>query len=124
MIGNDHVRSGGGRREKDQPRWHLARRPTSPPLPSPPCGAVSPEGEACLSDSAAIVASEWPTGYSMAVWRCADHVSASVEAALRLSPDAVVTITPLAAIDDTLEDTGEPSPDSPPPDRPPLRLVH
>jgi hypothetical protein len=59
----------------------------------------------------------------MAVWRFADHVSASAEAALRLSPHAVVTVTPLAAIDDTLEDTGEPSPASPPPDRPPLRLV-
>jgi hypothetical protein len=74
-----------------------------------------------------IVASEWSTGYATAIWRCHDHIGASVEAALRLSPQAVITVTPLAALDDTTEDTAEPtdepSPDSPTEDRPSLRLV-
>jgi hypothetical protein len=94
------------------------------PLPNPTCGAIAPDGEACPSDSAVIVASEWPTGYATLIWRCPEHVGASVETALRLSPQSVITVTPLTAIDDTPEDTDEPSPDSPPPDRPPLRLIH
>jgi hypothetical protein len=94
------------------------------PLPDPPCGAITPDGEACPSDSAAIIASEWPTGYATLIWRCPEHIGASVEAALRLSPQSIITVTPLTAIDDTAEDTAEPSPDPPPPDRPPLRLVH
>jgi hypothetical protein len=93
------------------------------PLPNPACGAVAPDGEACPSDSAAIIASEYPTGYATLVWRCPGHVGASVETALQLSPQSVVTVTPLTAIDDTPEDTGEPTPDSPPPEHPPLRLV-
>jgi hypothetical protein len=76
------------------------------------------------SDSTAIVASEWPTGYATAIWRCHNHVGASVEDALRLSPHAVLTVTPLTAIDHTDYYTDEPSPDSPPGDRPSLRLVH
>jgi hypothetical protein len=65
-----------------------------------------------------VVASEWPTGYALAVWRCDDHVGASVEAARRLSPDAVITVTPLATIDHD-----EPTPDPATRDQPPLRLV-
>ena len=34
--------SGGGHREKDQPRWHLARWPTSPPSPLLPRPAAGP----------------------------------------------------------------------------------
>jgi hypothetical protein len=90
------------------------------PLPDPPCGAVSPDGDPCPSDSAVIVAAEWPTGYSAAVWRCHAHLGESVEAAVRLSPGAVITVTPLA----TIGHPDEPSPDSPSGDRPPLRLVH
>jgi hypothetical protein len=46
-----------------------------------------------------------------------------VEAALQLSPGAVVTVTPLAAIDCTDDHADEPNPDSPTGDRPSLRLV-
>jgi hypothetical protein len=97
--------------------------PDLSPLPSLPCGAISPGGDTCPSDSAAIVASEWPTGYAAAIWRCHDHIGASVEAALRLAPQAIVTVTPLTAIDHTDDHTDEPSPDSPTGDRPSLRLV-
>jgi hypothetical protein len=92
-------------------------------LPAPPCGAISPDGDACPSESAVIVASEWLTGYARAVWRCHGHLGASVEAALQVSPGAVVTVTPLAAIDHTDDHTDEPNPDSPTGDRPSLRLV-
>jgi hypothetical protein len=88
------------------------------PLPHPPCGATSPDGDTCPSDSTVMVASEWPTGYSVAVWRCHDHVGASVETALRLHADAVITVTPLALIDHD-----EPTPDPSTTDQPPLRLV-
>jgi hypothetical protein len=62
---------------------------------------------------------------------CQDHIGASVEAALQLSPQSMVTVTPLAAIDDitenTTEDTAEhaeePRPDSSAGDRPSLRLI-
>jgi hypothetical protein len=94
--------------------------PDHTPLPDPPCGAISPDGDPCLSDSTVIVAAEWPTGYSAAVWRCISHIGESVEAVVQLNPGAVVTVTPLA----TIGDPDEPSPDSPPRDQPPLRLVH
>jgi hypothetical protein len=95
------------------------------PLSTLSCGAISPDGDLCPADSAAIVESEWPTGYASAIWRCHDHVGPSVEAALRLSPQAVVTVTPLAAMKtrNTTENTGEPSSDAPTGDRPALRLV-
>jgi hypothetical protein len=97
------------------------------PLPNPSCGAVSTDGELCPSDSAVIIASEWPTGYAAVIWRCQDHIGASVDAAVRLSPQSVVTVTPLAAIDNTAGNTGEHaeelSPDSSAGDRPALRLV-
>jgi hypothetical protein len=75
-----------------------------------------------------IIASEWPTtGYATAIWRCPDHICASVETALHLSPQSVITVTPLAALEDTPDDTAdhpdEPTPDSPTADRPALRLV-
>jgi hypothetical protein len=86
------------------------------PLPNPSCGAVSPDGDLCPSDSAVIIASEWPTtGYATLIWRCPHHIGASVEAAYQLSPQSVITVTPLTAIettaDDTAENTEEPSPD-------------
>jgi hypothetical protein len=94
------------------------------PLPNPSCGATSPDGDPCPSDSTVIIASEWPTtGYATAIWRCPDHIGASVEAAHQLSPQSVVTVTPLAAIDDTPDHPDEPIPDSPTGDRPALRLV-
>jgi hypothetical protein len=98
------------------------------PLPNPSCGAISPDGDLCPSDSTVIIASEWPTtGYTTAIWRCPAHIGASVEAAHHLSPQSIVTVTPLAAIDDTPEDsaehTDEPTPGSPTAGRPPLRLV-
>jgi hypothetical protein len=59
--------------------------------------------------------------------RCPHHIGASVEAAFGLSPQSIITVTPLAAIDtatdDTAEHTEEPSPDSPAEDRPALRLI-
>jgi hypothetical protein len=88
----------------------------SPPLPNPSCGAVAPDGDLCPSDSAVIIASEWPTGYATLIWRCPHDIGASVEAAYHLSPQSVITMTPLAAIDTTTDDTAEhakePSPDS------------
>jgi hypothetical protein len=81
---------------------------TLTPLPDPPCGATAPDGQACPSDSTVVVAAEWPTNYSMAVWRCDDHVGASVEAARRHSTDAVITVTPLAIADQPAEPTPEP----------------
>jgi hypothetical protein len=56
----------------------------------------------------------------MAVWRCHGHVSASVEAALRHSNDAVVTVTPLALLNQT---TGPPAPEPPMTTDRSLRLV-
>jgi hypothetical protein len=73
----------------------------------------------CPSDSAVVVASEWPTGYAMVVWRCHDHVGASVEDALRYSADAIVTVTPLAQIDQP----DDPAPEPPVPTERSLRLV-
>jgi hypothetical protein len=67
-----------------------------------------------------VVASEWPTGYALAVWRCHSHLSASVEAALRHSNDAVVTVTPLALSDQTAE---PPAPQPPTTTDRSLRLV-
>jgi hypothetical protein len=97
------------------------------PLPNPSCGAVAPDGDLCPSDSAVIIASEWPTGHATLIWRCPHHIGASVEAAFGLSPQSVITVTPLAAIDtttdDTAEHTKEPSPDSSAEDRPALRLI-
>jgi hypothetical protein len=100
------------------------------PLPNPPCGAVAPGGDLCPSDSAVIIASEWPTGYATLIWRCPGHIGASVEAAHQLSPQSVITVTPLAAIDTTedtteytAEHTDKPNPDSSAEDRPALRLV-
>jgi hypothetical protein len=99
----------------------------TPPLPKPSCGATLPEGDPCPSDSAVIIASEWPTGYATLIWRCPHHIGASVETAHQLSPQSVVTVTPLAAIDDPPEDTAEhpdePGPDSPTGGQPSLRLV-
>jgi hypothetical protein len=92
-------------------------------LPNPGCGATAPDGEACPSDSTVVVASEWPTGYpmySMAVWRCNDHVGESVETALRISPDAVITVTPLAIADQAAE---QPAPEPPAPTQRSLHLV-
>jgi hypothetical protein len=89
------------------------------PLPNPSCGAALPDGTVCPSDSAVMVASEWPTGYSMAVWRCHGHVGASVEAALRHSDDAIITVTPLAIIDQP----PEPAPELPATTERTLRLV-
>jgi hypothetical protein len=93
------------------------------PLPNPGCGATAPDGEACPSDSTVVVAAEWPTGYpthSMAVWRCNDHVGESVEAALRTSPDAVITVTPLAIADQAAE---QPAPEQPASTQRSLHLV-
>jgi hypothetical protein len=87
-------------------------------LPDPPCGDISPDGDTCPSESTVIVAAEWPTGYSVAVWRCHDHAGTSVDAALRLHADAVITVTPLTTID-----RNEPAPDSPTTGQPPLRLL-
>jgi hypothetical protein len=67
-----------------------------------------------------MVASEWPTGYAMAVWRCHDHVGAAVEAAVRVNHDAVITVTPLATLDHPIEPTPEPDPSA----KRSLRLVH
>jgi hypothetical protein len=92
------------------------------PLPNPGCGATAPDGEACPSDSTVVVASEWPTGYPMhsrAVWRCNDHVGESVETALRISPDAVITVTPLTNADQA----PEPAPEPPAPTQRSLQLV-
>jgi hypothetical protein len=110
--------------------------PDLTPLPNPSCGAIAPDGQMCPSDSAAIIAAEWPTtGYATLTWRCDDHIGASVEAAHQLSPQSVITVTPLAAIDDTTDnsaaDTAEgsaqhasdPTPDSPTAGRPTLRLI-
>jgi hypothetical protein len=44
----------------------------------------------------------------MAVWRCHDHAGASVEAAFRYSADAVITVTPLAIVDQAAEPGPEP----------------
>jgi hypothetical protein len=100
------------------------------PLPNPSCGAVAPDGDLCPSDSAVIITSEWPTGYATLIWRCPDHIGTSVEAAHQLSPQSVITVTPLTAIDtmedtteDTAEHTEEPTPDASAEDRPALRLV-
>jgi hypothetical protein len=93
--------------------------PTLPPLPDPPCGATMPDGQPCPHDSTVVVAAEWTTGYSMAVWRCHDHVGASVEATLRYSGDAVVTVTPLARFDEATE----PAPEPPPTGERSLRLL-
>jgi hypothetical protein len=92
---------------------------TLTPLPDPPCGATTPGGDMCPSDSTLVVAAEWTTGYSMAVWRCHAHVGASVEAALRYSGDAVVTVTPLTRLDQE----AEPAPEPPTTGEPPLRLI-
>jgi hypothetical protein len=96
-------------------------------LPAPPCGAISPDGDPCPSESDVIIASEWPTGYARAIWRCHGHIGESVEAAVRQSPESVVTVTPLTAIDDPTEDTAEhaeePSPDSSAGGQPSLRLI-
>jgi hypothetical protein len=73
----------------------------------------------CPHDSTAVVAAEWPTGHSMAVWRCHGHVGASVEATLRHSGDAQVTVTPLALLDQP----AEPAPEPPAPTERSLRLV-
>jgi hypothetical protein len=78
-----------------------------------------------------IIASEWPTGYATVIWRCPDHIGASVETAHQLSPQSVVTVTPLTAIDDTTEHTtentaehtDEPNPNPPTGARPSLRLL-
>jgi hypothetical protein len=92
-------------------------------LSNPSCGAISLDGGLCLSDSTVIVASEWPTGYATAICRCQDHVGASVEAALRISPQAVITVTPLVANEDTAANTDEPRLDARTGGRPLLRLV-
>jgi hypothetical protein len=89
------------------------------PLPDPPCGATTPGGDMCPADSAVVVTAEWTTGYSMAVWRCPGHIGASVEACLRYSNDAVVTVTPLTM----LAQQAEPTPEPPPPGERPLRLI-
>jgi hypothetical protein len=81
---------------------------TLPPLPNPPCGATAQDGQACQNDATVVVASEWPTGYAMAVWRCHDHAGASVEATLRYSTEAVITVTPLAIADQAAQPTPEP----------------
>jgi hypothetical protein len=73
----------------------------------------------CPCESTVVVAAEWPTGYSMAVWRCDGHVGASVEAARRYSRDALVTVTPLALLDQP----PEPAPEPPAPTERSLRLV-
>jgi hypothetical protein len=65
-----------------------------------------------LADSTVVVAAEWTTGYSMAVWRCHGHVGKSVEACLRHSSDAVVTVTPLTRL--AQEQEAEPTPEPPP----------
>jgi hypothetical protein len=57
-----------------------------------------------------MVASDWPTGYAMAVWRCHDHIGAAVEAAVRVNRDAVVTVTPVSTLDHAIEPTPEPHP--------------
>jgi hypothetical protein len=85
------------------------------PLPDPPCGATLPDGDYCPSPSAAIVAAEHSTGAAVLLWRCQDHIGASVDHFVRACPDAVITVTPLTV--------AEPAP---PPDSPhggPLRLV-
>jgi len=89
------------------------------PLLDPPCGAISPDGNMCPSDSTVMVVSECPTGYVTMVWRCHEHLAGSVETAIRVSRDAVVTVTPLAIIDRT----NAPSPDSATSGQPPLRPV-
>jgi hypothetical protein len=89
------------------------------PLPDPPCGAVSPDGDPCASDSTVIVAAEHPLGNAMVVWRCPEHVAEAVETAVRVSPDSVVSVTPLAAIGPG----DEPIPDPAPTGNPQLQLV-
>jgi hypothetical protein len=54
------------------------------------------------------------------VWRCDDHVGESVETALRTSPDAVITVTPLAIADQAAE---QPAPEQPAPTQRSLHLV-
>jgi hypothetical protein len=96
-------------------------------LSNPSCGAISLDGDLCLSDSVVIIASEWPAGYATAISRCHDHVGPSVEAILRISPQAVITVTPLAGIEnadeDPTENTDASCPDVPMGGRPLLRLV-
>jgi hypothetical protein len=67
------------------------------------------------------VASEYrPTGYVRAVWRCPEHVAEAVETAIRVSPDAVVSVTPLTAFDHADEPSPDPAASSQPPQ---LQLV-
>jgi hypothetical protein len=87
----------------------------TPTLPDPLCGTTLPDGGDCPSPSTAIVAVEHPTGSALLFWRCSDHIAASVDACVRMRPDAVVTVTPLTIT--------EPSPQPDPPAKPTLHLV-
>jgi hypothetical protein len=54
---------------------------------------------------------EDPTGISLVVWRCPEHIPAMVDATVHSCRDATITITPLAAAE-------------PPPDPEALQPLH
>jgi hypothetical protein len=89
-----------------------------PTLPDPLCGATLPDGGDCPSPSTVTIAAEHPTGNALLVWRCGEHITPAVGTCVQTCPDSIVTVTPLALIE-------QPPPSEPaPPAKPQLHLVH
>jgi hypothetical protein len=89
----------------------------TPTLPDPLCAATLPDGSYCPSPSTVTVAADHPTGSSLLLWRCDEHITPAVDTCVHTCPDAIITITPLAITD-------QPPPQPPePPAKPQLHLV-
>jgi hypothetical protein len=98
------------------------QNPTSPP--EPPCGATLPGRRDCPGTPAATITAEHPrTGHVIRLWRCRDHISATVDTLARTRPDAVITTTLLnTANPSNTSNTSNTSPQPDEPAKPHLRL--
>jgi hypothetical protein len=69
------------------------------PLRNPACGADRPDGRPCPLEATAVVTIQSRPGRAAAAWRCHDHAGTSADQAVQTSPEATVTVRPLASLD-------------------------
>jgi hypothetical protein len=69
------------------------------PLPNPTCGADRPDGQPCPLEATAVVTIQSRPGRAHAAWRCQGHAGASADQAVQASPEATITVRPLASLD-------------------------
>jgi hypothetical protein len=72
------------------------------PLPNLACGADRPDGQPCPREATAVVTIQSRSSRATTAWRCQGHAGASADQAVQASPEATVTVRPLASLDQAM----------------------